>query len=363
MPKDLSAKVNFDILRYANCWEDADILLAGLQPEGGSRIISIGSAGDNSFSLLITNPANLTAIDISPVQLYLIELKKACFLNLAHEETLAFLGFNSSKTRIDLYKNVLKKSLSPEAAQYWDSHTQTIENGIIYAGKFEKYFKLFRTRILPLIHSRKTIDALFTLKSAAAQLDFYFKTWRNRRWRWLFRIFFSRFVMGRLGRDPQMLKEVGLNVQEYIFKRAEEQLLSPEAQDNYYLKFIMKGSFEETLPHYLRPENYEAIKANLDKLHLRLGLLEDVIEDIPFDYLNLSNIFEYMDQENFSRAAQKIAAHVSPGGAIAYWNLMVPRSISGLQPGHFSNDEVFCKALQAKDKCFFYNRFIVEKAI
>ena len=43
--------VRFDYIRYANCWEDADVLLEALQPNSTSEIISIGSAGDNCFAL------------------------------------------------------------------------------------------------------------------------------------------------------------------------------------------------------------------------------------------------------------------------------------------------------------------------
>ena len=40
------------VLRYAQCWEDADVLLAGLDVQPGDTCISIASAGDNSLSLL-----------------------------------------------------------------------------------------------------------------------------------------------------------------------------------------------------------------------------------------------------------------------------------------------------------------------
>jgi S-adenosylmethionine:diacylglycerol 3-amino-3-carboxypropyl transferase len=42
----------FDRVRYANCWEDADILCEALQPQPGSRILSIASAGDNVLAVL-----------------------------------------------------------------------------------------------------------------------------------------------------------------------------------------------------------------------------------------------------------------------------------------------------------------------
>ncbi|MFL5754490.1 MAG: DUF3419 family protein, partial [Bacteroidia bacterium] len=48
MKEQLTERVNFEFIRYANCWEDADVLLEGLAPKNGGRILSIASAGDNS---------------------------------------------------------------------------------------------------------------------------------------------------------------------------------------------------------------------------------------------------------------------------------------------------------------------------
>src|SRR5688500_3175847 len=148
MAKDI--EVDFNILRYANCWEDADILLKGLSPKPGGKILSIGSAGDNTFSLLTTDPELVVAVDISPVQLYLIELKKVCFENLTHAQTLSFLGFWPSEERIKTY-GLLRNFLSAEAADFWDKQQEIIHEGVIYKGKFEKYLLLFSRKILPYI--------------------------------------------------------------------------------------------------------------------------------------------------------------------------------------------------------------------
>ena len=96
--------LKFDLIRYANCWEDADILLQGLVPKDNKKIISIGSAGDNSFSLLTGNPEVVIAVDINQVQLNLIELKKAAFQTLSYEEFLEFLGFAESNDRNPLWE-------------------------------------------------------------------------------------------------------------------------------------------------------------------------------------------------------------------------------------------------------------------
>ena len=88
------------MIRYANCWEDADILLKGMDPKAGDRILSIGSGGDNSLALLSRNPECVVAVDISEPQLHLIALKKAAVKHLDYEAFLGFLGFKPmQKTR------------------------------------------------------------------------------------------------------------------------------------------------------------------------------------------------------------------------------------------------------------------------
>ena len=185
MSELLTQKVDFDIIRYANCWEDADILLSGLSPERGNKILSIGSAGDNSFSLLCKQPEVVVAVDVNETQLYLIALKKACFQHLAWEEILEFLGFHPSVNRLMVFQS-LKKDLPADARRYWESNTKLIEEGVVFQGKFEKYFRFFCRKILPWIHSKATIEAFFKEKKAPEQEKFYHEKWNTWRWRLLF---------------------------------------------------------------------------------------------------------------------------------------------------------------------------------
>ena len=47
--KPVPIKFNFQFIRYANCWEDADILSEALDVAENKKFLSIASAGDNSF--------------------------------------------------------------------------------------------------------------------------------------------------------------------------------------------------------------------------------------------------------------------------------------------------------------------------
>ena len=49
---DIAKRAAFDIIRYAQAWEDADILVAALRPKAADTIVAIASAGDNALALL-----------------------------------------------------------------------------------------------------------------------------------------------------------------------------------------------------------------------------------------------------------------------------------------------------------------------
>ena len=346
-------------LRYANCWEDADVLIEGLNLQEGDSILSIGSGGDNSFSLLINNPKLVVAVDINENQLKLIELKKAAFKSLNYSEFITFLGFTDTEKRMGLYQKV-RGLLSEDDKNYWDERKEEIEVGIINQGKFEKYFKIFRNKILPKVHSKKKVDKLFEIKSSERQEIFFYNKWNTWRWRLLFKVFFSKYVMGKFGRDPKFLKQVTVPVSSYILNKAANHLGSTYSQSNYFLEYILKGKFEITLPHYAREENFEKIKSNLNKLIVFRGFAQDAFAEYNgFNKFNLSNIFEYMDSEMFKNVSENLLENSEKGSVFCYWNLMVDRKISSVMED-VKYEENFSKKLQKKDKGFFYKNFIIE---
>lgn len=352
-------KVNHDYIRYANCWEDADVLLEALSINSGDRVLSIGSAGDNSFSLLVDAPELVVAVDINPIQLQLIQLKKAAIKALDHWSFLQFMGFVECSKRLNLFGEVARHLL-PEEQKFWANRKEEIKKGIIFSGKFERYFKTFHHKVLPFIHSPEKVDQLFARKTSKEQTTFFQQEWNTWRWRLLFKVFFSKFMMGRLGRDPQFLKEVKVPVSSFILDQAANHLSSTACQDNYFLQFILTGRFNHYLPHYAREENFNVIKEKIDQLIVFNGLAEDSFKNFgQFDKFNLSNIFEYMNQNLFKTVSQNLIDNGKSGARYAYWNLMVPRSM-----GQFSHqlitNEANVSSLNQKDKGFFYSNINLE---
>ena len=353
-------EIKFDFIRYANCWEDADILSVALNIQPGDKVLSIASAGDNSFSLLLHNPSLIVGVDVNPVQLWLTELKMVAIKHLSREEYLAFAGFTPDTNRLSTYEN-FKNELSEEALQYWNTHRSLIEEGIVYQGKFEKYFRFFAKKLLPFIHTNKRINKLFEDKSESQQVTFYNKKWNNLRWRFFFSVFFSKYVLGKFGRDPKFMTHVKTTVSKYIYAKSAHHLSSKACQQNFMLQFILKGKFD-ALPHYVRAENYDIIRQRINRIKLEKGLAQEVaLKYDGFNAFNLSNIFEYMDENVFCEVTRELIRHAKPGARFAYWNLMVPRKISEVQPELVKPDEALSNTLTAADKGFFYGGFFIDK--
>ena len=88
MRSEVATRAEFSQIRYAQVWEDADVLLEGLDIQPGHVCVSIASAGDNALAMLTRDPGRVIALDLSPAQLACLELRVAAFRELAHPELL-----------------------------------------------------------------------------------------------------------------------------------------------------------------------------------------------------------------------------------------------------------------------------------
>ena len=85
-------RAEFSYLRYAQCWEDADVLLEALDIQAGDTCIAIASAGDNALSMLSQGPARVVAVDLNPAQIAALQLRIAAYRCLEHTELLLLMG-------------------------------------------------------------------------------------------------------------------------------------------------------------------------------------------------------------------------------------------------------------------------------
>ena len=357
----------FDRIRYAQCWEDPALLEAGLEIGADDDVLSVLSGGCNSLALALAGARSVKAVDISLPQVSVAQLKVAGIRSLDYVRFLELVGARESTRRLDLYREV-RDAMTEDARAYWDEHPETLEAGVLRAGKFEGYFRTFREWVLPLIHSRSTIDALLQPRPLPEQRRFYDEQWNTWRWRTVFRVFFGRRVMGWLGRDPSFFRYVeGGSVGEAILRRTERALTEVPIEDNYFLHYILTETYRDLqrAHPYLSEAGFEALKAGVvDRVELIHADLWEFIKGLPEGSLsafNLSDVFEYVSEPVYEQQLREIVRVARPGARLAYWNMMVPRSRPESLASAISQQRERAAALHASGRAFFYGNFVLER--
>ncbi len=349
------SKADFSFIRYSNCWEDTNILLDALDIKRGETGISIASAGDNTLAMLINEPARIYAFDINPTQLYCCELKMAGFRCLSYKELLTFLGVRRGE-RLPLYSRV-RDLLSESARAYFDSRPELISAGIIHCGRFEHYFKLFREYVIPLISTRRDFRAFARADDMEEQCRLYYTCVNNRRFNAIFKVYFGYKVMGRLGRDASFYDHVDDKERSGsdIRSRFEYGISNTLNADNPYINYIICGGYTpRSLPLYLRRENFDIIRRNIDRITLIHGDLSAIpAKDI--DFANLSDIFEYMSDEEFVQSAEALTSMLACNGRAACWNMQNRRYLDEW----LSCDSELSEKLFVKNNSWFYRDFML----
>lgn len=359
---DIAARASFETIRYAQVWEDADVLVAALRPQARDTVVSIASAGDNALALLAEGCERVIAVDLNPAQLACVRLRVAAYKILTHSELLELLGSRTSARRRSLLEQVAV-TLSPEDQRFWARiKDKVVQHGVAGAGKFESYFRLFRSWVLPFIHNRETVDELLRHRPEDERKEFYEKHWNIWGWRLMLKGFFSRQMMGRFGRDPAFFDHVEGSPAEHVARLTRKALVDQDPSDNPYLHWILRGFHGEALPRALTQERFEMVRDRLDRLELRLCTVETLAEEgVKADCFNLSDIFEYMSPEAHHAAYKTILDAARPGARIAYWNMMAPRRAPPALVKYVKPNPELEAKLKPLDKAFFYSDFVIEE--
>ena len=358
----IETRARFDAVRYAQLWEDADVLCGALAGSPGRTFVSICSAGDNALALLTLDPERVVALDLSAAQIACLHARVAAYRTLDHAAFLELMGARPSTRRGMLLDTVLRAA-DADTAAFWRAHRDdVVHHGLGGAGRFEHYFRIFRRFVLPFAHGKRTIRDVFVSRPPAERERFFETRWNTWRWRLLLRTFFSNWTMGRLGRDPAFFDHVEGSLADHVAGRLRHAAVDLDPADNPYLHWILLGTHGSALPMAWRPEHFETIRERLDRLDIRHGALEAfVATGERADGFNLSDIFEYMDEATFEAVYGSVLDAANPDARLVYWNMMVPRRVP---PAHASRIETLADVEdegKAADKAFFYSDFVVER--
>ena len=364
MPEPAAKKVELYRLLFTQNWEDPALDRAALRIGAGSRIATVCSGACNTFAFLLDDPASVLSFDYNPAQVWVLELKAACFRVLEYHELLELIGVRPCVDRRRLLAAVMPV-LSDEARAFWSAQPWLVERGLLNGGRYERFVGAFG-KLLRGIQGHRRIDGLFQPRERDARIAFYQDVWDNWRWRMLFRVFFNKRMMARRGLTPDYFHfdDGSASFAGSFARRARQAIVELPVHENYFLAQYVLARYlgEDHLPEYLRAESFEPIRARLDRVEIRVGDVRDVFGTRPaarFDGICLTNVFELMSAEEMATVLPGVARALRPGGRMTLRNLMIPRSVPPELHGLLAPDDECARRLHAGDRSFVYRSFQV----
>ncbi len=369
MRSEIAQTMALDKVRYSQVWEDHRVLSTGLDIQPDDDVLSIASSGCNALAMLLAGARTVTAIDMSPAQIALVELKLAAIRTLSHAEFVPFMGATESATsRLDVYEQ-LRSQLTPTSQAFWDTHHEDIQGGVIHCGRFDQYLRLFLEKYLPKVWPPGAAEHILDASSLEEQKRIYDSECDNEEYREMLRWFAGKEMIAMSGRDPAQLKYVTVDdVGEHFLGRFRHGLVNIATAGNFYMEYNLLGKYRnvEQGPFYMRAANFEQLKHRVDDVRLVTDELERYVVSNPvgtFSKANLSDVFEYMSDEASDSMFDVFADRLRSGGRLAYWNLLVPRTPPARLHGRLRPRPDLSEPLHAVDRTWFYKSFHIDEVV
>ncbi len=321
----------FDALVYNQIWEDSRVDVAALALDGDSRVLTISSGGCNALNYLLENPQSVTAVDLNRQHIYLLNLKIAALGFLPqYEDFFSFFGFGTDSQNVARYRKFIAPELDAETRRFWETNSffGSFRNAArigffsrdgLYNHSRNAYFLRFFHRFAHLFKLRP--EEILTAQNSKQQIELYQKN--------IAPFFDSKIIklvgklpitMFGLGIPPQQYDELkkdlrgGKTVIDVYRERVRKLAVGFPISENYFAwqAFARKYDTENrrAVPDYLKPENYEKLKANVGRLTAKIGSITDEIKNQPrqtFNRFVLLDAQDWMNAETVKELWQTIA--------------------------------------------------------
>jgi len=359
-----------DEVRYAQVWEDHRTLEQALRVGPEDDVLSITSGGDNVLALLLAEPRTLTAVDMSPAQSALFELKRAGIRGLSHPDFVVLVGASgdAAGARLRLYARV-RQELPEAARRFWDAREGLVAAGVIHSGRLERYFRVFREEHLPCVWKPGLADRLLRARSLEEQARTFEAEAASPALEALLASYFGLDGMASHGRHPAQLRYVReRDFGRYFMARLRHVCTRQRLRGNPYFESLFTGGYRDlrSAPPYLRPSAFGRLKGLVGRVRVVTAELRSFLEACPegeFSKANLSDVFEYMSEAQTQDTLDRLASRLRPGGRLAYWNLFVPRHRPPALSGRLRRRTALAGTLFWRDRSMFYRSFEVEEVL
>lgn len=286
-------RIHGNRLIYNACWEDPEIDRQLMQLDESSNLVMITSAGCNVLDYLLDSPAQIHTIDVNHRQNALLHLKMSLVRAGSFDQFFTMFGLGSHRLYEAIY-NTVRFQLPLYAQEFWDKKIRyfsrtNAKKSFYFHGTSGEVAWLFRNFLKTNKDIRRRLHDLLEAKSLAEQKEVYTQL-EPRLW--------NKFVCWSL-KHPMLLAMVGVprpqiqlikqqypgGVIGYIRDNFKHICTEVPIQKNYFWRVYLTGAYTPTCcPNYLKKENFDLLRANLNRVHTYNTTLTEFLKCHPGPY-------------------------------------------------------------------------------
>jgi len=304
-------------LVYNACWEDPRLDRIALDLGPDDTVLIITSAGCNALDYALTGPKQVIAVDLNPRQNALLELKLAGIRSLRYEDFFSMFGCGRLDRAPEIYRRVLRPTLSPWAQKYWDRWIRFFEPGNVrpfyFRGTCGTFAMLVNAYINRIVRLRSRVEEMLEAASVEEQRRIYEEV-HDRFWTRSIRFAMKcDGTLSLLGVPRAQRRQVDTEYEGGIIQFVHDCLEAVFARlplaDNYFWRVYMTGRYvPHCCPEYLKPENFERLKAGLaDRIEVHTDSVQGFLEknDVDISRFVLLDHMDWLDGHPLSLLEQE----------------------------------------------------------
>ena len=367
----------FHGLVYAQIWEDPEVDLEALALTPQCHVVAIASGGCNVLSYLTADPARITAVDLSRAHVALNRLKLVAASRLPSWEAYhRFFAEADDPANVAAYDRLIAPHLDSASRVYWEGRTihglgrrrisifarNAYRHGVLgrFIGLAHAVARLHGVRPRDLLKAESLADQRRFFEEALSPLfDRPVVRWATD----------NRLSLYGLGIPPAQYEALagGRSMGAVLRERVERLACGFSLTDNYFTWQAFGrgyGRGEAPLPPYLRREQFDIVRARVERVEVRLTSITDHLASLPAssrDRYVLLDAQDWMTDLQLNALWQQITRTARPDARVIFRTAAEPSLLPGrLAPdllAHWRYEEEASLAFTGRDRSAIYGGF------
>lgn len=311
----------FNKLNYSLANEDTTFEYHIMEPNL-RHIVSVAGSGGRVIPLLASQPKNLTCVDLSAEQLYLTEFRIEACRQLAYEDYVKLLGYETidAEERRRIFASL---SLSEKSREFIEGvFTELQFESLLYIGKWEKTFS--KLSKLNRLFTGQAGAGIFNCKTLEEQREYFMTRFPRRRFQFVVYILGNASIFNALLYKGHFVRKNVEWSHKAYYQMAFDHLFSHTLlRENYFMQILFFGEikYKEAWLIEANPKVFAEAKAALAHCQVRYeqGNLLDTVQRLGgnIDFLGLSDVPSYFSDSVEKDFMQIIRPNMSIGGRVA----------------------------------------------